>query len=243
MSPPVESANRFDLGGVNFAVDAACASSLAALYLAMADLRSNNSDVALLCSADTHNQPGDYLSFSKTHAFSQKGQCRTFDATADGIAISEGIAMLVLKRLSDAERDGDRIYAVVKGAGGSSDGRALSLTAPRPAGQVAALDRAYEDAGISPSTVSLVEAHGTGTVAGDRAEIEALKTVWELSGAEKRACAVGSVKTMIGHSKASAGLASIIKVAKALHHKVLPPTMGVTVPNPSCDFENSPLLH
>ncbi|MDR3615875.1 MAG: SDR family NAD(P)-dependent oxidoreductase [Candidatus Obscuribacterales bacterium] len=233
-------ANRFDLGGINFAIDAACASSLAALYVAMADLRSGNSDVAFLCAADTHNQPGDYLSFSKTHAFSPTGHCRTFDATADGIAISEGIAMLVLKRLSDAERDGDRIYAVVKGAGGSSDGRALSLTAPRPAGQVAALDRAYEDAGVSPSTVTLVEAHGTGTVAGDRAEIEALKTVFEASGAEKRACAVGSVKTMIGHSKATAGLASIIKVAKALHHKVLPPTMGVTVPNPSCNFENSP---
>jgi malonyl CoA-acyl carrier protein transacylase len=233
-------ANRFDLGGVNFAIDAACASSLAALYVAMADLRSGNSDVSFLCAADTHNQPGDYLSFSKTHAFSPTGHCRTFDATADGIAISEGIAMLVLKRLSDAERDGDRIYAVVKGAGGSSDGRALSLTAPRPAGQVAALDRAYEDAGVSPSTVTLVEAHGTGTVAGDRAEIEALKTVFEASGAEKRGCAVGSVKTMIGHSKATAGLASIIKVAKALHHKVLPPTMGVTVPNPSCNFENSP---
>ncbi|RTL41028.1 MAG: SDR family NAD(P)-dependent oxidoreductase [Candidatus Melainabacteria bacterium] len=233
-------ANRFDLGGVNFSIDAACASSLAALHVGIGELRNKQSDVVFLAAADTHNQPGDYLSFSKTHAFSGKGRCRTFDVTADGIVISEGIAMLVLKRLSDAERDGDRVYAVIKGIGGSSDGRDLSLTAPRPAGQMLALKRAYEDAGLSPSSVSLVEAHGTGTVAGDRAEIEALKTVFERHGAPKRGCAVGSVKTMIGHTKAAAGLASLIKVAKALHHKVLPPTIGVTKPNPSCEFENSP---
>jgi len=233
-------ANRFDLGGVNFSIDAACASSLAALYTSVQELRSGSSDVVFLTAVDTHNQPGDYLSFSKTHAFSKQGRCRTFDATADGIVISEGVAMLVLKRLEDAERDGDRIYALIKGVGGSSDGRDLSLTAPRPEGQMLALKRAYEDAGINPSTVGLVEAHGTGTVAGDRAEIEALKQVFERSGAERRNCAVGSVKTMIGHTKAAAGLASMIKVAKALHHKVLPPTLGVTVPSPSCDFENSP---
>lgn len=233
-------ANRFDLGGINFSIDAACASSLAALYTSVQELRAGTSDVVFLAAADTHNQPGDYLSFSKTHAFSKTGRCRTFDATADGIVISEGVAMLVLKRLEDAEHDGDRIYAVIRGVGGSSDGRDLSLTAPRPEGQMLALTRAYEDAGISPASVGLVEAHGTGTVAGDRAEIEALKQVFDQCGAEKRSCAVGSVKTMIGHTKAAAGLASMIKVAKALHHKVLPPTLGVTVPNPTCDFENSP---
>src|SRR6202020_2720528 len=119
-----------------------------------------------------------------------------------------------------------------------SDGRDLSLTAPRPAGQMLALRRAYEDAGVEPSSVTLVEAHGTGTAAGDKAEIEALKTVFDEAHAQKRNCAVGSVKTMIGHSKAAAGLASLIKVAKALHHKVLPPTIGVSTPNPSCHFEN-----
>ncbi len=233
-------ANRFDLGGVNFSIDAACASSLAALHTAVAELRNGNSDVVLLAAADTHNQPGDYLSFSKTHAFSASGRCRTFDASADGIVISEGIAMLVLKRLSDAERDGDRIYAVIRGIGGSSDGRDLSLTAPRPAGQVKALLRAYKDANMLPSTVSLIEAHGTGTIAGDKAEVEALKQVFETTGARKQACAIGSVKTMIGHTKAAAGLASLIKVAKALHHKVLPPTIGVKTPNPLCHFEDGP---
>lgn len=233
-------ANRFDLGGINFSIDAACASSLAALYVAMRELRAHASDVVLLAATDTHNQPGDYLSFSKVHALSRQGRCRTFDASADGIVISEGIAMLVLKRVSDARRDGDRIYAVVKGIGGSSDGRDLSLTAPRPAGQVLALKRAYEDAGVSPASVGLVEAHGTGTVVGDKAEVEALRQIFDASGAERRACAIGSVKTMIGHTKCAAGLASIIKVAKALHHKVLPPTIGVEKPNPACEFETSP---
>ncbi len=234
-------ANRFDLGGINFAIDAACASSLAALYAAVSELRSGISDVVLLGATDTHNNPGDYLSFSKTHALSPGGRCRTFDATADGIVISEGIAMVVLKRLSDAERDGDRVYAVIRGIGGSSDGRDLSLTAPRPAGQMKALCRAYKNAGICPSTIELIEAHGTGTVAGDRAEIEALQAVFGSAGARAHSCAVGSVKTNIGHTKAAAGLASLIKVAKALHHKILPPTIGVKVPSPACNFASGPL--
>ena len=233
-------ANRLDLKGLNFSIDAACASSLAALYVGIADLRSGTSDVVLLGATDTHNQPGDYLSFSKTHALSPKGRCQTFDADADGIVISEGFAMIVLKRLSDAERDGDRIYAVIKGIGGSSDGRDLSLTAPRPAGQMLALERAYEDAGVSPATVTLVEAHGTGTVAGDKAEVEALTKVFQKAGAEPESCAIGSVKTNIGHTKATAGLASIVKVAKALHHKVLPPSINVKNPSPACKFGEGP---
>ncbi|HRI53789.1 MAG TPA: acyltransferase domain-containing protein, partial [Pseudomonadota bacterium] len=232
--------NRFDLGGVNFSIDAACASSLAALYLSMQELRSRTSDLVLLSAVDTHNQPGDYLSFAKTHALSPRGRCRTFDASADGIVISEGAAVLILKRRVDAERDGDRIYALVRGIGGSSDGRDRSLTAPRPEGQLLALERAYSDAGISPATVGLVEAHGTGTVAGDRAEVTALRRMWQRAGASERTCALGSVKTMIGHTKCAAGLASLIKVAKALHHKVLPPTIGVTTPSPACELTQGP---
>lgn len=233
-------ANRFDLGGINFAIDAACASSLAALYVAIADLRAKTSDVVLLGAADTHNQPGDYLSFSKTHALSPQGRCKTFDSSADGIVISEGIAMLVLKRLSDAERDGDRIYSVIRGIGGSSDGRDFSLTAPRPDGQVVALERAYINAGISPATVELIEAHGTGTVAGDRAEVEALTKVFSRAGASLENCAIGSVKTNIGHTKAAAGLASLIKVSKSLYHKVMPATINVNEPNPACKFGEGP---
>lgn len=119
---------------------------------------------------DTMQNPFTYLCFSKTHALSPRGRCRTFDESSDGIAISEGIAVMVVKRLEDAERDGDRIYAVIKGAGSSSDGKDRGLTAPRSEGQARALRRAYAKAGVSPATVGLIEAHGTGTVAGDGAE-------------------------------------------------------------------------
>jgi acyl transferase domain-containing protein len=125
-------ANRLDLGGANFTVDAACASSLAAVYLAVRELQTGASDMVVVGGADTMQGPVSYLSFSKTHALSPRGRCRTFDESADGTVISEGVAMLVCKRLEDAERDGDRIYAVIKGIGASSDGRDKSLTAPRP---------------------------------------------------------------------------------------------------------------
>ncbi|MFN3532165.1 MAG: beta-ketoacyl synthase N-terminal-like domain-containing protein, partial [Candidatus Brocadia sp.] len=224
-------ANRFDFGGVNYTVDAACASSLAAVYLAVRELENETSDMVIVGGTDTLQNPFSYLCFSKTQALSPRGRCRTFDESADGIVISEGIAILVLKRLSDAERDGDRIYAVIKAVSGSSDGRDKGLTAPRPEGQALALKRAYEKAGVSPATVGLIEAHGTGTVAGDRAEIETLKQIFETAGATRQSCAIGSVKSMIGHTKSTAGVASLIKVALSLYHKVLPPTIGVEKPN------------
>jgi acyl transferase domain-containing protein/NAD(P)H-dependent flavin oxidoreductase YrpB (nitropropane dioxygenase family) len=234
-------ANRFNLGGVNFTVDAACASSLAAVYLAAHELRSGNSEMIIVGAADTVQNPLAYLCFSKTGALSPRGQCRTFDESADGIVISEGVAVIVLKRLRDAERDGDRIYALIKGVGSSSDGRGKSLTAPRPEGQILAVQRAYENAGFSPKSVGLIEAHGTGTVAGDRAEIEALQRVFEDAGAIRQTCAIGSVKSMIGHTKSAAGLAGLIKVAMSMYHKVLPPTAGIETPNRKVGFSESPL--
>jgi acyl transferase domain-containing protein/NAD(P)H-dependent flavin oxidoreductase YrpB (nitropropane dioxygenase family) len=224
-------ANRFDLGGVNYTVDGACASSLAALYQAVRELETGSSDLAITGGADTLQSPFAYMCFSKTNALSPRGRCRTFDESADGIAISEGLVILVLKRLADAERDGDRIYAVVKGVAGSSDGKDKGLTAPRREGQERALERAYAQAGISPADVALMEAHGTGTVVGDRVEIEALTEVYRKAGATARSCAVGSVKSNIGHTKSSAGAAGLAKAAMALHHKILPPTIGVTTPN------------
>jgi acyl transferase domain-containing protein/NAD(P)H-dependent flavin oxidoreductase YrpB (nitropropane dioxygenase family) len=233
-------ANRLDFGGLNCTMDAACAASLAALYLAVHELESGASDLVVTGGADTAQNPFMYLCFSKTQALSPTGRCRTFDQSADGIAISEGIAALVLKRLADAERDGDRIYAVIKGIGGSADGREKGLTAPRPAGQAKALRRAYAKAGFSAATVGLIEAHGTGTVAGDQAEVETLKTVFQEEGAALQSCALGSVKSMIGHTKCTAGVAGLIKIAMALHHKVLPPTMHVTEPNREARFHESP---
>jgi polyketide-type polyunsaturated fatty acid synthase PfaA len=234
-------ANRFDLGGVNYTVDAACASSLSALYDAVRELETGSSDMAIAGGIDAGQSPFTYLCFSKTHALSPSGKCRVFDEKADGTVISEGLALLVLKRLSDAERDGDRIYAVIKSVAGSSDGRDKSLTAPRPDGQLRALRNAYAKAGFSPETVELIEAHGTGTVVGDRTEAESVSRLLEESHAPGHSCAIGSVKSMIGHTKGAAGLAGVIKVALSLYHNVLPPTMGVDRPNEHIDFVKGPL--
>jgi acyl transferase domain-containing protein/NAD(P)H-dependent flavin oxidoreductase YrpB (nitropropane dioxygenase family)/acyl carrier protein len=233
-------ANRFNLGGPNMAIDAACGSSLAALYAGVRELTTGTSDLAVVMGADAVQTPYAYVAFSKTHALSPKGRCRPFDAAADGIALAEGIGVAVLKRLADAERDGDRIYAVVKGVGASSDGRDKGLTAPRAEGQLRALNRAYAQARVSPARVGLVEAHGTGTVVGDQTEARALGQVFRDAGGPPRSVALGSVKSMIGHSKCAAGLAGLIKAAFALHHKVLPPTLADT-PNPKANLDGGPL--
>lgn len=233
-------ANRFDLGGTNYTVDAACASSLAAVRLAVEELESGSSNMAIVGGADTMQSPFAYLCFSNTQALSPTGMSRPFDASADGIVISEGIAIAVLKRLEDAERDGDRVYAVIKAVGSSSDGKDKGLTAPRPAGQIRALERAYAKAGFTPDTVGLIEAHGTGTVVGDQSEVESLTRSFTAAGAAPQSCALGSVKSMLGHTKCTAGVAGLLKAALALHHKVLPPTIGVTKPNPKANFDKSP---
>ena len=234
-------ANRFNLRGSNFTVDAACASSLAALQVAAEQLRSGTCDAALVGAVDGTNNPFCFMSFAKTYALSPKRSC-PFDEHSDGINLGEGIAALVLKRLSDAERDGDRIYAVLAGIGSSSDGPARSMTAPNPEGQELALARAYADAGVSPRSVTLVEAHSTGTPVGDQVEVSALARVFSEAGAGPRSCAIGSVKSMIGHTKTAAGLASLIKTTLALKHKVLPPTLGVERPNAPLRAEACPFL-
>jgi acyl transferase domain-containing protein/NAD(P)H-dependent flavin oxidoreductase YrpB (nitropropane dioxygenase family)/NAD(P)-dependent dehydrogenase (short-subunit alcohol dehydrogenase family)/acyl carrier protein len=233
-------ANRFNFGGPNYAMDAACASSLAAMYNCIRELETGASDVAIAMGADTVQTPYSYMAFSKTHALSKQGRCRPFDEQADGIVLSEGISAVVLKRLADAQRDGDRIYAVIRGMGCSSDGKEKGLTAPNARGQLLALRRAYAKAGVSPTRLELIEAHGTGTVAGDKTEAEALSTLMVESGATPNSCALGSVKSMIGHSKCAAGLAGLIKTTLALHKKTLPPTL-VETPNKLVAFDHSPL--
>ncbi|MER8095687.1 SDR family NAD(P)-dependent oxidoreductase [Streptomyces goshikiensis] len=233
-------ANRLDLGGANCTVDAACASSLAALDLACRQLRDGDSDMVLCGGADVHNGINDYLMFASVHALSPTGRCRPFDAEADGIALGEGVGALVLKRLADAERDGDRVYAVVKAVGASSDGRALGLTAPRPEGQRRALERAYARAGVSPAEVGLVEAHGTGTVVGDSTELAVLSELFTASGASVGSCALGSVKSQLGHTKCAAGLAGLIKAARAVYAGVRPPTLHIDTPNPAWHEDSSP---
>ena len=233
-------ANRFDLGGTNGVLDAACASSMGAVHMACMELQTGRADVVLTGGVDTLNDIFMHMCFSKTPALSPTGDARPFSAQADGTVLGEGLGMLVLKRLEDAEAAGDRIYAVIRGIGTSSDGRARSIYAPLPHGQARALRNAYETAGVSPTTIELVEAHGTGTKAGDASEFEALRMVYEEAGAARGATALGSVKSNIGHTKAAAGAAGLIKAALALAHKVVPPTIKVEAPNPALSIETSP---
>ncbi|WP_414621979.1 beta-ketoacyl synthase N-terminal-like domain-containing protein [Calothrix sp. CCY 0018] len=232
-------ANRFNLGGLNCTVDAACASSLAALKMAIAELAEHRSDMMLTGGVDTDNSVSAYISFSKTPAVSPGDKVKPFDAKSDGMMLGEGLGMIVLKRLSDAERDNDKIYAVIKGIGTSSDGRFKSIYAPRKEGQLKALQRAYEDAGFDPLTVDLIEAHGTGTMAGDPTEFASLREYFSQDNSKGQHIALGSVKSQIGHTKAAAGAASLIKTALALHHKVLPPTINVSSPNPKLNINHS----
>lgn len=238
-------ANRLNLKGTNCVVDAACASSLSAMHLAVLELQAGRSDLVLTGGVDTFNDIFMFMCFARTQALSQRGDARPFDAEADGTVLGEGVGMLVLKRLADAERDGDRICAVLRGVGTSSDGRSQSIYAPRAEGQAIALRDAYTISGVSPATIELVEAHGTGTRVGDVVEFEALKTVFNESAGEAAAvgakwCAVGSVKAQIGHTKAAAGAASLIKAVLALQQRVILPTIKLSQPNPKLGVEESP---
>jgi polyketide-type polyunsaturated fatty acid synthase PfaA len=232
-------ANRLDLGGMNTVIDAACASSLAAVKSAVSELVEGRANMMITGGVDADNSPFTYLCFSKTPAFSPSQKIRPFDDNSDGMLIGEGLGMIVLKRLEDAERDGDRIYAVIRGIGSSSDGKYKSIYAPRPSGQSLAIQRAYQDAGFAPDSIGLVEAHGTGTKAGDPAEFEGLKAVFGTPNGRKQSIAIGSVKSQIGHTKAAAGAAGMIKTALALHHKVLPPTLNVEKPSTALEIEKT----
>jgi acyl transferase domain-containing protein/NAD(P)-dependent dehydrogenase (short-subunit alcohol dehydrogenase family) len=232
--------NRLDLGGTNCVVDAACASSFAAVHVALLELLSGRSDVVITGGVDTLNDIFMHMCFAKTQILSPTGDARPFSKDADGTVLGEAIGLLVMKRLADAERDGNRIYAVIRGLGSASDGRSQSIYAPSIEGQVRALETAYANAGVDPATVELVEAHGTGTRVGDKVEFQALCRVLGKSPAAANRCALGSVKSMIGHTKAAAGTAGLIKTVLALHHKVLPPTLKVDAPDPALGIADSP---
>ncbi|WP_063041084.1 type I polyketide synthase [Nocardia pseudovaccinii] len=233
-------ANRLGLGGINCTVDAACAASLAALRTAIAELQDGRADMMITGGVDTENTIFIYMCFSKVGALSANGQISPFSSDANGTLLGEGITMLALRRLEDARRDGNRIYAVIRGLGSSSDGRAKSIYAPRAGGQRVALDRAYADADCSPADVALIEAHATGTPVGDKTELTALKSLLSDATSEPRFAALGSVKSQIGHTKGAAGTASVMKLALALHQKVLPGTINVDAPNAEIAPDDAP---
>jgi acyl transferase domain-containing protein/NAD(P)-dependent dehydrogenase (short-subunit alcohol dehydrogenase family) len=229
---------QFDLSGTNCVVDAACASSLSALHLATMELASGKTDMVVTGGIDTFNDIFMYMCFSKTPALSASGNAKPFDADGDGTILGEGLGIVVIKRLEDAERDGDRIYAVIRGVGSSSDGKGDAIYAPSAAGQKRALLDAYSRAGVSPESIGLLEAHGTGTKVGDAVEVSALREIY--GEAPRPWCALGSVKSQIGHTKAAAGAAGLIKAALALHHKVIPPTIKVKKPLDEVSSGNTP---
>lgn len=225
-------ANRLDLHGPAYTVDAACASSLLAIEQACAMLARGDTDMMLVGGAHLTHDLTFWATFCQLGALSRRGIISPLSADADGILAGEGVGMAVLKRLDDAIADGDRIYAVIEGSGSSSDGRSSSLVAPSADGQHMALERAWAQVDFSRDDIGLVEAHGTGTPTGDEIELDTLARFFGThSGTEPRAV-IGSVKSMIGHTMPASGMAALIKTALAIHHGLLPPTLHCERPHP-----------
>jgi acyl transferase domain-containing protein len=233
-------ANRLDLMGANYIVDGACASSSIAIDNAMKDLLLDRCDLVLVGGVQACMPVLELMLFCAVDAMSRHPALRPFDKDADGTMLGEGVGVLVVKRLRDAERDGNRIYALIRGVGVASDGRARALLAPRLEGGALAIKRAYQNAGVDPRSVELIEAHGTGIPLGDRTEIGALSTSFGPREGRYPTVAVGSVKSNIGHCRPAAGIAGAIKATFALHHKILPPTANCDVPNPDLHLQDTP---
>jgi acyl transferase domain-containing protein/acyl carrier protein/NAD(P)-dependent dehydrogenase (short-subunit alcohol dehydrogenase family) len=229
----------YDFKGPNFVADAACASAMAAISAALEGLNAHDYDAVLTGGIDTNMSPSTFVKFCKIGALSATGT-RPYAEGSDGFVMGEGAVTFLIKRLADAERDGDRIYAVIRGIGGSSDGKGKGITAPNPAGQKICIRRAWQNAGVAPSPGDLIEGHGTSTPVGDVAELESLSEVFNDLGLPRGSIALGSVKSNIGHLKGAAGAAGILKAMFALNQKELPPSLNFNRPNPNFDFDSSP---
>lgn len=231
-------ANRLGFRGRTLVLDSACASSLTAVETGVTDLVAGNCDLALAGGVHVNSNKFFYDIFCGLGALSKAEQIRPFDKDADGTILGEGLGIVVLKRLEDAERDGDRIYSVICGAASSSDGNAGGILAPSIDGEALALERAYSKAGFPANTVQLLEAHGTGTIEGDVVELKAIEKVF--GEADMPTMAIGSIKSMIGHAQAASGIAGLIKTSLAIYHQILPPTLNVKEPNPKVNWSKSP---
>jgi acyl transferase domain-containing protein/acyl carrier protein len=232
-------ANLFNFHGANYVTDAACASALAAMSAAVDGLVAGHFDAVLTGGLDRNMGPTSFVKFCKIGALSATGS-RPYADGADGFVMGEGAAFFLLKRLADAERDGDRVYAVIRGIGASSDGRGKGITAPNPVGQRFALRRGWEVAGLDPMTCSLIEGHGTSTKVGDVVEVEGLIEAFGAAGLPVHSIPLGSVKSNIGHLKAGAGAAGFLKLALSLSKRVVPPSLNFRTPNPNLDWSRSP---
>ncbi|MFN3430710.1 MAG: beta-ketoacyl synthase N-terminal-like domain-containing protein, partial [Candidatus Sericytochromatia bacterium] len=232
-------AEALGLGGGGYTLDAACASSLYALKLAVEELRAGRTDAMITGGVSRPDCMYTQMGFSQLRALSPSGVCSPFDGAGDGLVVGEGAGMLVLKRLEDAERDGDHIYGVIAGVGLSNDIDG-SLLAPQSEGQLRAMRQAYAEAGWSPNQVGLIECHATGTSLGDGIEVESYRTLWGDSGWQAGQCVLGSVKSNIGHLLTAAGAAGLIKVLLAMKHRTLPPTANFQAPGASVKLTGSP---
>lgn len=233
-------ANRLNLKGPNYILDAACSSSLLAINAAVDELRNGRSRMMLAGGVNATMPAEAFIMFTQLGALSGRGKVRAFEKGSDGTLLGEGLGIICLKCLDDAIADGDRIYAVIKGLGQSSDGKGQGLLAPSEEGETLAIKRAYESTNIDPASIGMIEAHGTGIPLGDKTEIASLKNVLGKRKGEFGSVALGSVKSMISHCIPAAGVAGVIKSALALHHKVLPPTLCDEV-NPELQLESTSL--
>ena len=231
-------ANVFNLTGKSMTTDAACASSLAAIDTAINGLLVKDYDTALVGGSDSSMDPQTYIKFCKIGALSEDGTY-PFDARANGFVMGEGAGFLVLKRLEDAIKDKNKIYAIISGYGGSSDGKGKGITAPNPEGPRLAIERALKSSNIMPSDIQYLECHGTSTIVGDATELNILKDLFSDRKTEQK-LAIGSIKSQIGHLKSASGIAGIIKTVLALHHKIIPPSINFETPNPSINWDKSP---
>jgi phthiocerol/phenolphthiocerol synthesis type-I polyketide synthase B len=226
-----------DLRGPSLALDTACSSSLVAVHLACQSLRAGDSNLAIAAGVNLLLLPAVFHGFDQAGALSSTGGCHSFDASADGFVRGEGCGVAVLRRLSDALRDGDRVLAVVLGSAVNQDGRSNGLMAPNPAAQMAVLRAAYTNAGVPPHEVDYVETHGTGTLLGDPIEARALGTVLARGRPEQSPLLIGAIKSNIGHLEAAAGIAGFIKAVLAVQRASIPANMGFQTPNPHIPFD------
>jgi acyl transferase domain-containing protein/acyl-CoA synthetase (AMP-forming)/AMP-acid ligase II/acyl carrier protein len=230
-----------DLKGPSLAVDTACSSSLVGVHQACQSLRQGECQLAIAGGVNLILMPQLTVTFSQSGMMAADGRCKTFDANADGYVRGEGCGVVILKRLSDALRDGDNILALIRGSAINQDGRSNGLTAPNGPSQQEVIRQALENAKVQPSQISYVETHGTGTSLGDPIEVNSLKEVIARDRDLSNQCWIGSVKTNIGHLEAAAGMASLIKVVLSLQHEKIPPHQNLKRLNPLIDIENSPL--